>query len=67
MNLFEPYIDKFYEVAPLIVDKRDKEFANIFISYLSPGFLARDVDVERFNKLLETADPEKDFYIKFLK
>ena len=34
---------------------------------LSPAFMARDVDEQHFKELLEKANPEKHFYVQFLK
>jgi len=42
--LLIPYFDKYYETLPLIVEKRDREFAEQFMSILSPAFMARESD-----------------------
>ena len=34
---------------------------------LSPAFMARDEDEQKFKQLLENANPEKHFYVQFLK
>ena len=34
---------------------------------LSPAFMARDSDEQHFKALLEKANPEKHFYVQFLK
>lgn len=67
LDLLLPYFDKFYEVVNDVVMKRDREFADTFLAGLSPAFMARDEDKEKFQKLLDTADKEKNFYILFLK
>ena len=54
-------------MVPTIVEKKDREFAEIFTSYLCPSFMARDEDRTRLNQLLESADKEKNFFILFLK
>ena len=33
----------------------------------SPAFLARDIDKQHFEQLLAKANPEKHFYVQFLK
>ena len=44
LEMIKPYFSKFYEVLPGIVDKRDREFAEIFMNNLSPAFMAREED-----------------------
>jgi hypothetical protein len=66
-DLIEPYFEKYYEILPDIIEKRDREFAQIFMSGLSPAFMARDSDEHHFKSLLERANAEKHFYIQFLK
>ena len=57
------YFDKYYETLPLIVEKRDREFAEQFMSILSPAFMARESDEANFTKLLEKANPVNDYYV----
>ena len=66
-DLIEPYFEKYFEVLPEIVDKKDREFAQIFMSGCSPAFMARESDEQHFKTLLEKANPEKHFYVQFLK
>jgi hypothetical protein len=49
------------------VDKRDREFASVFISGLSPSFMARDEDEKQFKQLLDSANKDKNYFILFLK
>ena len=66
-DLIEPYFEKYYAVLHDISEKKDREFTQIFMGGLSPAFMARDSDVEHFKSLLEKANPEKHFYVQFLK
>jgi hypothetical protein len=66
-DLIEPYFEKYYEVLHEIVEKKDREFVQVFMAGCSPAFLARDVDEQNFKELLEKANPEKHFYKQFLK
>ena len=61
--MIQPYFEKYYEILPEIVEKRDREFAEIFMSNLSPAFMAREVDEKKFKHLMETANTEKHFYV----
>ena len=42
LDLIEPYIEKYYAIIEEIVDKRDRNSAEVFINQLSPAFMARD-------------------------
>jgi hypothetical protein len=44
LDLITPYFDKYYEVVHELVEKSEREKAEIFISSLSPAFMARDSD-----------------------
>jgi hypothetical protein len=50
-----------------VVEGRDREFAQIFMSGLSPAFMAREEDEAQFKALLGKANPEKHFYVQNLK
>ena len=67
LELIQPYFEKYYAVLNKIVECRQREYAEVFASHLSPSFMARDGDEKAFNDLLEKANKEKDFYIRFLK
>lgn len=67
LDLITPYFEKYYDIVHDFVETRDREQAQIFIGSLSPAFLARDQDEQRFKALLEKANPEKHFYVQFLK
>lgn len=66
-DLIEPYFERYYAVLHDVVETREREFAQIFMSGLSPAFMARESDEEEFSKLLAKANPEKHFYVQFLK
>jgi hypothetical protein len=50
-----------------IAEKKDREFTQVFMGGCSPAFLARDTDKQNFEQLLAKANPEKHFYVQFLK
>jgi hypothetical protein len=52
------YFDKYYEMLLKVVETRNREFAEIFMNGMSPAFMARDLDLERFNEILSKANPE---------
>ena len=54
-------------MLPDIVEKKDREFTQVFMAGCSPAFLARDFDRQSFEQLLAKANPEKHFYVQFLK
>ncbi len=49
------------------MEVRDREFAESFMNTLSPAFMARDVDEKHFADLLARTNPDKEFFILFLK
>lgn len=63
----EPYFEKYYSMLNKVVETRNREFAEIFMEHMSPAFMARDSDLEQFNKILKEANPETEFFILFLK
>ena len=51
-----------------IVEKRDREYAEIFMNTISPAFMARDQEEEAFREYLRNpAYQERDFFLRFLK
>ena len=62
-----PYIEKYYAVVEEIVEKRDRNSAEVFINQLSPAFMARDEDEAAFKKLLGKRTEEAHFFTGFLK
>ena len=44
LDLIQPYFDKYYQMLHDVIEKKDREFAQIFMTSLSPAFLARDED-----------------------
>ena len=68
LDLMTPYFEKYYSIVSKIVETRDREFAEVFMSNLSPAFMAREQDAAIFNDLLKNADEVKhNFYCLFLK
>ena len=67
LDLIQPYFEKYYDVVAEIVEKRDRELAEVFMNGLCPSFMAREDDEARLKQLLESANPDKNFFILFLK
>ena len=67
LDLIEPYIEKYYAIIEEIVDKRDRNSAEVFINQLSPAFMARDEDEAAFKALLSKRTDEAHFFNRFLK
>ena len=67
-ELMIPFIDKYFSIIEEVVNKKDREFAQIFCRNLSPSLLARDEDETAFKNLLakKTKD-ETHFFTQFLK
>lgn len=65
--MLTPYFETYYEVLPKIVETRDREFAELFMEGLSPAFMARESDEVQLQQILEKANPEREFFILFLK
>lgn len=42
LDLITPYFEKYFDVLGEVVEKRDREFAQRFMTILSPAFMARD-------------------------
>lgn len=53
LELIEPYFAKYYEVLPRIVDKRDRQFSEVFMACCSPAFLGRKEDENAYKAMLE--------------
>ena len=68
MSLIEPYAQKYYDVLPRMVEKRDREFSEKFMVMMSFAFLSRPEDEAAFNAMRETnAAKTHDFFDIFLK
>mmetsp|Transcript_16917 Transcript_16917/g.28650 ORF Transcript_16917/g.28650 Transcript_16917/m.28650 type:complete len:107 (+) Transcript_16917:1673-1993(+) len=68
LDLILPYFEKYFDVLGEVVDKRDREFAESFMTALSPAFMARDSDENAFREYLRNpAFKERNFFILFLK
>ena len=52
VELITPYFEKYYASIKDVVDKRDREFALVYMRDLSPSFMAREEDQKQFNELL---------------
>lgn len=44
---------KYYEVLPQIVDKRDRQFSEVFMSTCSPAFMGREEDETAWKALAD--------------
>ncbi len=68
LDLIQPYFEKYFDVLGEVVEKKDREFAEIFLNILSPAFMARDSDEAAFREYLRNpAFKERNFFILFLK
>ena len=68
LELITPYFEKYFDVLGEVVDKKDREFAEIFMNTFSPAFMARDSDEKAFRDYLRNpAYKERNFFILFLK
>lgn len=68
LDLMTPYFEKYYSLVSKIVETRDREFAEVFMSALSPAYMAREEDNAAFGDLLRTANEEKhEYFVLFLK
>jgi len=43
---------KYFDVLGEIVEKRDREYASVFMSSLSPAFMARETEENSFREFL---------------
>mmetsp|Transcript_23446 Transcript_23446/g.36122 ORF Transcript_23446/g.36122 Transcript_23446/m.36122 type:complete len:210 (-) Transcript_23446:25-654(-) len=68
LELIQPYFEKYFDVMGEVVEKKDREFAEIFLNSMSPAFMARDSDETAFREYLRNpAFKERSFFILFLK
>lgn len=68
LDIITPYFEKYFDVLGHVVDKRDREFATKFMTFLSPAFMARDSDEAAFRTFLRNpAYADKSYFIEFLK
>ena len=66
--MIQPYFEKYFDALGEIVDKKDREFAEIFMNQMSPAFMARDSDEQNFRDYLRNpAYKDRNFFILFLK
>jgi hypothetical protein len=63
----EPFFDKYYKSLQNVVATRTREFAEVYMEQLSPAFMARDEDLVQFTQILDSASPDQEFFILFLK
>ena len=68
-DLLVEFHERYFEMLPQVVEKRDREFVEVFMQHLSPYYLARDSDLANFQKLLDAASASNapEFYVLFLK
>lgn len=59
---------KFYEVLPRMVDKRDRQFSEVFMAHCSPAFMGRKQDEDAYKAMLDgPIASAKDFFSIFIK
>ena len=57
LDLIQSYFPRYYQVLESIMETRNREFAESFMSILSPAFMARDVNASNFQILLDKCYP----------
>ena len=68
LDLIQPYFVKYFDVLGEVVEKKDREFAEVFMNTLSPAFMARESEENAFREYLRNpAYQERDFFLRFLK
>ena len=68
LELMEPYFVKYFDVLGEIVEKRNQEFATLYMTLLSPAFMARKQEEDAFREYLRNPlFSQKAFFVKFLK
>jgi len=68
LDLIQPYFTKYFDILGEVIDKKDREFAEVFMNTMSPAFMARDQDEEAFRTYLRNPTfKERNFFILFLK
>jgi hypothetical protein len=68
LELITPYFDKYFDVLGEVVEKRDREFAERFMTIFSPAFMAREQDEKAFRDYLRNpAYADRNFFVLFLK
>jgi len=67
LDLMTPYFEKYYAIIASTIDKRDREFGEVFMNNLSPAFMAREQDEKAFQALLDNTSEPTHFFTLFLK
>lgn len=67
LELIKPYFQKFYDIILDIVEKKDREFSEVFMNRMSPSFMATENDEAELKRILEATKPDRNFFILFLK
>lgn len=52
LDLIQPYFKKYFDMLGLIVDRKDREYAEAFMNTLSPAFMATDEVEQQFRDYL---------------
>lgn len=67
LELITPYFAKYYAGIKDVVEKRDREFALVYMRGLSPTFMVRDEDINQVTDLLTKFTDPNHFFTLFLK
>lgn len=67
LELIKPYFQKFYDIILDVVEKRDREFSEVFMNRLCPAFMATENDEAELKRILAATKPDRNFFILFLK
>ena len=68
LDLIQPYFEKYFDVLGEIVEKRDREYGETFMTMLSPAFMARESEEKAFREYLRNpVYQDRDYFVRFLK
>lgn len=68
LELIEPYFTKYFDMLGMVVDRKDREYAEAFMNTLSPAFMATENIENQFREYLRNpVYQDRNFFVLFLK
>lgn len=68
LDLIEPYFTKYFDMLGMVVDRKDREYAEAFMNTLSPAFMATEQIESQFREYLRNpVYQDRNFFVLFLK
>jgi len=67
LDLIKPFLEKYFDTIQVYVEKKERNFTDVFGHAFSPAFMGRQEDVPRFQALIDSAPVDKPFYLIILK